>query len=63
MPEDVQMNESEPQPAAPPPAAAPALSTLHRKLPHSILPLPRTLALPLRDPRELAWLTRRLCQI
>jgi hypothetical protein len=46
MPEDVQMNDSEPQPAAPVPvaaaaaAAAPALSTLHRKLPHSFVPLP-----------------------
>ncbi|KAG2536216.1 probable 26S proteasome non-ATPase regulatory subunit 3 [Panicum virgatum] len=29
MPEDVQMNDSEPQPVAPPPAAAPVLSTLH----------------------------------
>jgi hypothetical protein len=29
---DVQMKETEPQPAAPPPAA-PALSTLQRKLP------------------------------
>ncbi|ONM04201.1 26S proteasome non-ATPase regulatory subunit 3 homolog A [Zea mays] len=45
MPEDVQMNDSEPQSAAPAPAAAaaPALSTLHRKLPHSFLPLSQTL--------------------
>jgi 26S proteasome regulatory subunit N3 len=41
----VQMNDSEPQSAAPAPAAAaaPALSTLHRKLPHSFLPLSQTL--------------------